>query len=79
MTSNVTQAALSLGNWILGKQEDRVAAADVFWKISINIFSFLTGCLLAAIAARFIGLIGLIIPGLGMVACYFLQKKNLKN
>lgn len=76
MTGNVTQAALSLGNLILGKKEDHLPAIDTLRKISINICSFLTGCLLAAIAAHYIGLKGLIIPGIGIVVCYLMQRET---
>jgi uncharacterized membrane protein YoaK (UPF0700 family) len=68
MTGNVTQWAIDLWHLFKGiKEPDVIARAKAQ---SFLILSFLAGCLLGALAGRFIGLSAAVLPGLLLVILY---------
>lgn len=74
MTGNVTQASLDFGSLLAGK----FSAGDAlisFKKQMTTIMGFLVGCILGALIAREYGLASLLLPGISMIACYFLTGK----
>jgi len=74
MTGNVTQASLDLGLVVAGKF-NAADALTSFKKQAITITGFLMGCMLGAFTARHYGLACILLPGVSMVACYFLTGK----
>lgn len=74
MTGNVTQASLDFGSLMAGKFSAGDALTS-FKKQMTTIIGFLSGCLLGAFAAREYGLASILLPGVSMVACYFLSAK----
>jgi len=75
MTGNVTQASLDLGNTIGSSFKDLVSVQSLK-KQSVTIGGFLIGCLAGALLAKSFGLSVIILPGLGMIICYFTTDKN---
>jgi uncharacterized membrane protein YoaK (UPF0700 family) len=75
MTGNVTQASLDLGNSISSAFKD-VISIQSLKKQSLTIGCFLFGCLSGALMAKSFGLSVIILPGVGMIVCYFLTNKN---
>lgn len=74
MTGNVTQASLDFSALLAGK----FTADDVlisFKKQMTTIAGFLIGCIVGAAAAREFGLASILLPGISMLACYFLSAK----
>ena len=74
MTGNVTQASLDFGSLLAGKFSAPDALTS-FKKQLTTIMGFLSGCVLGAVIAREFGLASILLPGIGMVACYFLTDK----
>jgi len=74
MTGNVTQASLDFGALLAGKF-NAADALTSFKKQMITIMGFLIGCVLGALIAREYGLASILLPGVSMVACYFLTDK----
>jgi len=75
MTGNVTQASLDLGSLLTpGLKNPEVMLS--FKKQLVTITGFLTGCFLGAVAGKTWGLATIIIPGITMLFCYFLSKKQ---
>ena len=75
MTGNVTQASLDLGNSISSGFKD-VISVQSLKKQSLTISGFLFGCLAGALMAKDFGLSVIILPGAGMIVCYFRADKN---
>ncbi|MDR6943880.1 YoaK family protein [Mucilaginibacter pocheonensis] len=75
MTGNVTQASLDLGNSIGSAFKDLISVQSLK-KQSLTIGGFLLGCLAGALLAKSFGLTVIILPGAGMVICYFSTDKN---
>ena len=69
MTGNVTQWALDLRGMFRSGFAD-IETKKSFKKQSATIVGFLAGCLLGAVAGKWIGLSALSIAGVAMVACY---------
>ena len=68
MTGNVTQWAIDLWHLLKGiKEPDVIARVKAQ---SFLILSFLAGCLLGALAGRFIGLSAAVLPGRLLVILY---------
>lgn len=75
MTGNVTQASLDLGNSIASAFKDIISLQSLK-KQSITIGGFLIGCLTGALMAKSFGLTVIVLPGVGMIVCYFNANKN---
>lgn len=75
MTGNVTQASLDLGNSISSSFKDLVSLQGLKHQ-SITIGGFLAGCLVGALMAKNFGLTVIMLPGAGMIICYFSTGKN---
>ena len=75
MTGNVTQASLDLGNSIASAFKDIISLQSLK-KQSITIGGFLIGCLTGALMAKCFGLTVIVLPGVGMIVCYFNANKN---
>lgn len=75
MTGNVTQASLDFGNWISSAFKDPISL-DGFKKQCITIAGFLAGCFLGAILAKHFGLSVVMLPGAGIIICYFSTESN---
>jgi uncharacterized membrane protein YoaK (UPF0700 family) len=75
MTGNVTQASLDLGNSIASAFKDIIFLQSLK-KQSITIGGFLIGCLTGALMAKSFGLTVIVLPGVGMIVCYFNANKN---
>ena len=71
MTGNVTQMALDLCGMISDKFHEG-ASKTGFKKGMITIGGFLIGCVLGAYIGQLFGLVGIVLPGLAMVCCYYL-------
>ncbi|MCC8407855.1 DUF1275 domain-containing protein [Mucilaginibacter sp. UR6-1] len=76
MTGNVTQASLDLGGAIFSKFKDAVTIQSLK-KQSITIGGFLIGCFAGALMAKSFGLTVLILPGVGIIVCYFSTGKHV--
>jgi uncharacterized membrane protein YoaK (UPF0700 family) len=74
MTGNVTQASLDFGS-LLAVKFSAGDALTSFKKQMTTIMGFLAGCMLGAFAGREYGLAAILLPGVSMVACYFLSAK----
>lgn len=75
MTGNVTQASLDLGNSIGSAFKDLISVQSLK-KQSLTIGGFLLGCLAGALLAKSFGLTVIILPGAGMIICYFSTERN---
>lgn len=75
MTGNVTQASLDLGSSIGSAFKDIVSLQSLK-KQSLTIGGFLIGCLTGALMAKSFGLTVIVLPGVGMIVCYFSTDKN---
>ncbi|MFC0514800.1 YoaK family protein [Mucilaginibacter angelicae] len=75
MTGNVTQASLDLGSSIGSAFKDLISVQSLK-KQSLTIGGFLLGCLTGALLAKSFGLTVVILPGAGMIICYFSTKRN---
>jgi len=75
MTGNVTQASLDLGNSISSAFKDGISVQSLK-KQSLTIGGFLFGCLIGALMSKSFGLSVIILPGAGMIICYFSTAKN---
>jgi uncharacterized membrane protein YoaK (UPF0700 family) len=75
MTGNVTQASLDLGNSIGSKFKD-IISIESLKKQSLTIGGFLFGCLAGALMAKNFGLSVIVLPGAGMIICYFSTDRN---
>lgn len=76
MTGNVTQASLDLANSISSSFKDLVSVQGLKHQC-ITIGGFLAGCLAGALMAKNFGLTVIILPGAGMIICYFSTGKNV--
>jgi len=75
MTGNVTQASLDFGSLLKSGFKD----ADVMAGLKKQLYAitgFLGGCFTGALAANNFGLQAIILPGIGMLICYFLTRRN---
>jgi len=75
MTGNVTQWAIDLGRFLKGVREPGVITRAK--NQSFLILSFLAGCLLGALAGRFIGLGAALMPGLVLLFLYLPLSKKI--
>lgn len=75
MTGNVTQASLDLGNSIGSAFKD-VVSVESLKKQSVTIGGFLIGCFAGAVLAKSFGLSVIMLPGAGMIICYFSTERN---
>jgi len=73
MTGNVTQFGLDIRNAFISKFSDETAKAGIFKGI-ITLGGFLLGCVLGAYVGKLFGLVGVALPGIAMVICYFSTK-----
>lgn len=78
MTGNVTQLSLDLKDLIVSKFKD-VAHWQGFINGLITTGGFLIGCFLGAYVGKLFGLVGIILPGIAMVVCYYWTKSSAKN
>ncbi|WP_454803089.1 YoaK family protein [Mucilaginibacter phyllosphaerae] len=76
MTGNVTQASLDLGNAISSYFKDLVSVQGLKHQC-ITIGGFLAGCLAGALMAKSFGLTVVILPGAGIIVCYFSTHRNV--
>lgn len=76
MTGNVTQASLDLGSAINSKFKDAVSIQSLK-KQSVTIGGFLIGCLSGALLAKSFGLSVVLLPGAGIIICYFTTDKDM--
>ena len=76
MTGNVTQASLDLGGLLTSRFKDDAIFLS-FKKQLVTISGFLIGCLLGALLGKDFGLSSIILPGLGMVICYYSQFQRI--
>jgi uncharacterized membrane protein YoaK (UPF0700 family) len=76
MTGNVTQASLDLGNAVRSSFKDLVSVQGLKHHC-ITIGGFLAGCLAGALMAKSFGLTVIILPGVGIIVCYFSTDGNL--
>lgn len=74
MTGNVTQASLDLSALLTDKFNPGNTLVS-FKKQLTTISGFLTGCILGACMAYQYGLVSILLPGISLVACYFLTDK----
>lgn len=75
MTGNTTQMALDL-KWVLTNGFADVDHLNGFKHGVITIFGFLVGCFFGAYVAKLFGLVGIVLPGLFMIGCYFYTKSE---
>lgn len=75
MTGNVTQASLEFGSWISSGFND-VLSLESLKKQCITISGFLIGCITGALLAGHFGLSVIMLPGAGMIICYFSTERN---
>lgn len=70
MTGNVTQLALDIRSMLITgfRNVDFVLA---FKKGMVTTCGFLAGCLLGAYIGKLFGLVGIVLPGIAMVICYY--------
>lgn len=76
MTGNVTQLAIDLGRLIKGDRQPDVMTRTK--NQSLLVTSFLAGCLLGALAGRFIGLSAAVLPGILLMALYWSHPQTKK-
>jgi len=78
MTGNVTQIALDIRGLIITgfKNADFVMG---FKKGLITIGGFLIGCVLGAYVGKLFGLVGIVLPGISMVICYYYTRSTYKT
>lgn len=74
MTGNITQAALDLGRLL--RNDVSAETAQSFEKHLFTVSSFLTGCLLGALASSFFGLVSVTVPGLALFLGCRVMRKN---
>ena len=70
MTGNVTQLALDLKGVLFNGIGDTDHLRGVKNGL-ITVMGFLAGCCLGAYTGKLFGLVGIVLPGVAMVACYF--------
>ncbi|WP_114940981.1 YoaK family protein [Mucilaginibacter endophyticus] len=75
MTGNVTQLSLDLGKSAGSVFKDLVSMESLK-KQCITIGGFLAGCLAGAVLAKSFGLMVIVLPGAGIIFCYFVAGKN---
>jgi len=78
MTGNVTQLALDL-KWVIFNGFSDTDHLTGFRNGMITILGFLAGCFLGAYAGKLFGLVGIILPGVSMVACYYFSKPDAES
>lgn len=77
MTGNVTQLSLELGNFYKSFFKE-YSIGNKFLKQLITVTGFLAGCLIGAVAAKYISLGAAIFPGLILVVYYFNMLEKTK-
>jgi uncharacterized membrane protein YoaK (UPF0700 family) len=75
MTGNVTQLALDLKGVLANGWSDTDHLTG-FKHGLVTVFGFLIGCCLGAYVGKLFGLVGIVLPGVGMVFCYFYSKSS---
>ncbi|MHC0443441.1 YoaK family protein [Flavobacterium sp. 3-210] len=80
MTGNVTQLSLELGHILKCIFKNRMLSTK-FLEQLITVMGFLTGCLMGAIAGKYLSLGAAILPGLVLTLYYFdrLEKRRIKK
>ncbi|QDW25990.1 DUF1275 domain-containing protein [Pedobacter sp. KBS0701] len=78
MTGNVTQFALDIRSFCNSgfKNADFLSGVK---KGLITLGGFLTGCLLGAWIGQLFGLVGIVLPGVAMVICYYSTKPGIND
>jgi len=78
MTGNVTQLALDIRGLFVTrfKNPDFVSGLN---KGLITVGGFLIGCVLGAYVGKLFGLVGVVLPGIAMVICYYYTKPAAAN
>jgi len=78
MTGNVTQLALDIRGLSVTrfKNPDFVSGLN---KGLITVGGFLIGCVLGAYVGKLFGLVGVVLPGIAMVICYYYTKPAAAN
>jgi len=78
MTGNVTQLALDIRGLFVTrfKNPDFVSGLN---KGLITVGGFLIGCVLGAYVGKLFGLVGVVLPGIAMVICYYYTKPSAAN
>ena len=78
MTGNVTQFALDIRSYCNSGFKN----ADFLAGISrglVTLGGFLAGCLLGALVGKLFGLVGIFLPGIAMVVCYYTTRANTRE
>ncbi|PWK79836.1 uncharacterized membrane protein YoaK (UPF0700 family) [Mucilaginibacter oryzae] len=75
MTGNVTQFSLDLGKSAGSAFKDLISIESLK-KQGVTIGGFLFGCVAGALLAKHFGLTVIVLPGAGMIICYFSTGKN---
>jgi len=78
MTGNVTQFALDIRSFCNSgfKNSEFLSAVN---KGLITLGGFLIGCILGAWVGQLFGLVGIILPGIAMVICYYSTRLKLEH
>ena len=78
MTGNVTQFALDIRSFCNSgfKNADFLSGIK---KGLITLGGFLIGCLLGAWIGQLFGLVGVVLPGVAMIICYYSTKSSINN
>jgi len=78
MTGNVTQFALDIRSFCNSGFKN-VDFLSGIYKGLITLGGFLIGCLLGAWIGQLFGLVGIVVPGIAMVICYYSTKPSTNN
>jgi len=78
MTGNVTQFALDIRSFCNSgfKNTDFLSGIN---KGLITLGGFLIGCLLGAWIGQLFGLVGIVLPGVAMIICYYSTESSINN
>jgi len=77
MTGNVTQFALDIRSFCNSGFSNKDFLSAIY-KGLLTLGGFLIGCILGALVGKLFGLVGILLPGIAMVICYF-STKPTKN
>jgi uncharacterized membrane protein YoaK (UPF0700 family) len=78
MTGNVTQLALDL-KWVLGSGFSNAEHLTGLKNGLVTVGGFLAGCFFGAYAGKLFGLVGVVLPGIAMLVCYFYSRTELED
>jgi len=78
MTGNVTQFALDIRSFCNSGFKNADFLSGIY-KGLITLGGFLIGCLLGAWIGQLFGLVGIVVPGIAMVICYYSTKPSTND